>query len=46
MTDAQAYELGEAIRGAIDDAMDDDVSPNEIKEEIAFQVENYDWPPA
>ncbi len=42
MTDDVAYKLGEAIRGAIDSALDAGAKPQEVKDEIAYQVENYD----
>lgn len=43
MTDTQAYRLGEAIRMALDEAMEDGCDAEAVKAEVQYQLENYDW---
>lgn len=37
------FALGEAIRMAIDEALDRGLSAEDVKAEVKYQIENYDW---
>lgn len=42
-TENTLWNLGEAVREAIDHAYDAGLTAEQIKAEISYQVDNYDW---